>query len=60
MIQNGKWTTVGSIIDNSVTNYTQLELTAGTDYRFRIRAYKTINGNTVWSGYSYVNASTAK
>lgn len=60
MIQNGKWTTVGSIIDNSVTNYTQLELTAGTDYRFRIRAYKTINSNTVWSGYSYVNASTAK
>ena len=60
MIQNGKWTMVGSIIDNSVTNYTQLELTAGTDYRFRIRAYKTINGNTVWSDYSYVNASTAK
>ena len=60
MIKNSKWTTVAMIEDGTATNYSQLKLNPGTAYRFRIRAYKVVNGKKIFSGYSYVNASTAK
>ena len=60
MIKNSKWTTVATIEDGTATNYSQLKLNPGTAYRFRIRAYKVVNGKKIFSGYSYVNASTAK
>ena len=59
MIKNSKWTTVATIEDGTATNYSQLKLSPGTAYRFRIRAYKVVNGKKIFSGYSYVNASTA-
>ena len=59
MIKNSKWTTVATIEDGTATNYSQLKLNPGTVYRFRIRAYKVLNGKKIFSGYSYVNASTA-
>lgn len=40
------------------TSYTKGNLTTGTKYSFKVRAYKTVNGKTTYSGYSKVVSAT--
>ena len=49
---SGKWVQKAKLSDNSSVKYTVSGLTPATSYRFRIRAYKTIGVNTVYSGYT--------
>ena len=36
------------------TSYTKSKLTTGTSYKFKVRAYRTVNGKKVYSSYSKV------
>lgn len=49
---SGKWVQKAKLSDDSSVKYTISGLTPATSYRFRIRAYKTIGVNTVYSGYT--------
>lgn len=49
---SGKWVQKAKLSDNSSVKYTVSGLTPAASYRFRIRAYKTIGVNTVYSGYT--------
>lgn len=60
MLQNGKWITTAKIKGGSTKNYSQLKLASDRAYNFRIRAYKIINGKTVYGSCSYTAAKTAK
>ena len=60
MLQNGKWISTAKIEGGSTKNYSQLKLASDRAYNFRIRAYKIINGKTVYGSYSYTTAKTAK
>lgn len=43
------WKTVITISDSSVLSYTETGLSAGATYKYRVKAYKTINSTTFWS-----------
>lgn len=58
--KNGKWVQTAVISGNNNVSCTVSKLRRNTAYRFRIRSYKTINGKTSHSGYTYVNVRTAK
>ncbi len=47
-----KWVTLTKISKNSTTTYTVKSLKASTNYKYRIRAYKTIGKATQYSAYS--------
>ena len=60
MIKDGKWVLTAKIEGSSTKNYSQLKLASNAAYNFRIRAYKIINGKTVYGAYSYTAAKKAK
>ncbi len=47
-----KWVSLTKISKNSTTTYTVKSLKASTNYKYRIRAYKTISKATQYSAYS--------
>ena len=47
-----KWVTLTKISKNSTTTYTVKSLKASTNYKYRIRAYKTIGKATQYSAYT--------
>ncbi|MBR2422290.1 MAG: leucine-rich repeat protein [Oscillospiraceae bacterium] len=59
MQENGSWSIVKSVTDGSTT-YTKTGLTAGTEYRFKIRAYTEVNGKKTFGDYSATVSSTAQ
>ena len=60
MANGNSWNEIGVLSGNRSIAVAKTKLTPDTAYAFRIRAYKTINGKTVYSDYSYLNARTAK
>ena len=48
----GKYTTLKTITSGSTLQYTNENLNANTTYKYRIRAYKTVNGKKVYGKYS--------
>ncbi len=55
----GEWQVVKTLKDGTVKTYTFSNLKSGKNYKYRIRAYKTINGKTVYGTYtSSVKAKT--
>ena len=52
MYQNGKWTRVGKITNNSTTTFRKAGLKASTVYKFRVRAYKMSGSTAIYSDYS--------
>ncbi len=56
--KNKKWTTIRKVSSNSTVTLSVSGLKAGTNYSFRIRAYKTIGKNTQYSGYTNYTAMT--
>jgi len=59
MQENGSWSIVKSVTDGSTT-YTKTGLTAGTEYRFKIRAYTEVNSKKTFGDYSATVSSTAQ
>ena len=55
-----KWVQVKRYTSNKSTTYTIKGLKAGTTYKFRMRAYKTIGKVNEYSAYTYCNVTTAK
>lgn len=60
MANGNSWNEIGVLSGNRSIAVAKTKLTPDTAYAFRIRAFKTIKGQTVYSGYTYLNARTAK
>ncbi len=56
--KNNKWITIRKVSSNSTVTLSVSGLKAGTNYSFRIRAYKTVGKNTQYSGYTNYTAMT--
>ena len=52
MYQSGKWVRVAKITSNNTTTFRKAGLSASTDYKFRVRAYKMEGKTAVYSEYS--------
>lgn len=52
MYKNGEWTRVGKVANNKTTTYRITGLSASTTYSLRIKAYKIVNGVSLYSAYS--------
>ena len=52
MYQGGKWVRVAKITSNSTTTFRKAGLSASTDYKFRVKAYKMEGKTAVYSDYS--------
>ena len=60
MAVGSSWVKQATIEGSNSVAYAQTKLTPDTAYRFRIRAYKTVDGKKIYSAYTTANASTAK
>ncbi len=58
--KNGKWTQIAVTKSNEQIAYAVNGLAKGTDYNFRIKAYRTLNGTTEFSEYTSITSSTKK
>ena len=56
--KGGKWTQIAKTASNAVVSYTVSGLAADTTYTFRVRAYKTAAGKTIYSEYTRLAAKT--
>ena len=56
--KGGKWTQIAKTSSNAVVSYTVSGLAADTTYTFRVRAYKTAAGKTIYSEYTRLAAKT--
>lgn len=52
--ESSTYTTIKTITDGSTVSYVNTNLNANTTYKYRIRAYKTVNGTETYSLYSDV------
>ncbi len=55
-----KYVKVTTITDNSTTKYKITGLSAGTSYKYKVRAYKKVNGKTYWGKTSTAVTLTTK
>ena len=60
MAVGSNWVKQATIEGGNSVAYAQTKLAPDTAYRFRIRAYKTVDGKKIYSAYTTANASTAK
>ena len=56
--KGGKWVQIAKTSSNAVVSYTVSGLAADTTYTFRVRAYKTAAGKTIYSEYTRLAAKT--
>ena len=56
--KGGKWTQIAKTSSNTAVTYTVNGLKADTTYTFRVRAYKTAAGKTIYSEYARLAAKT--
>ncbi len=60
MAVGSNWVKQATVEGGNSVAYAQTKLAPDTAYRFRIRAYKTVDGKKIYSAYTTANASTAK
>lgn len=58
--KNGKYKLVKTVKKSSTTSCTKGSLKKGKTYYFKIRAYKTVNGKTIYGSYSKVKSIKLK
>ena len=56
--QNGIWTRIARIGENSTTTYRVEKLSAGNTYQFRIRGFGFQGSTPVYGNFTYVNGTT--
>ena len=56
--KGGKWTQIAKTSSNATVTYAVNGLKADTTYTFRVRAYKTAAGKTIYSEYTRLAAKT--
>ena len=60
-VDGGSYSKVADVSSNSTVSWTDTTVSAGHTYRYKIKAYKTYSGSTVYStSYSSVKSITAK
>lgn len=52
--KTGKYTKVKTLTSGNTTSYTNTKLTSKKGYYYKVRAYRTVNGNKVYSSYSSI------
>ena len=55
-----KWKTIKTISGSSTTEYRDSGLSPATKYKYKIKAYKRVNGKAVWGSASIVKNTTTK
>lgn len=58
--ETGEWTYVTQIGSGSTTSYTEKGLKKNTSYQYRIRAYRTVNGEKIFGAYSALAKGSTK
>lgn len=51
---NGDWTLVKTTTSNETLSYTDKNISNGTKYKYKVCAYKDVNGTNVFSAYSNI------
>ncbi len=59
MYSGNKWVRVTKLTSNANVNYTKTGLTAGTSYKFRIRAYNMAGNTALYSSYANITGATS-
>lgn len=54
--QKKAYVTIKTITKGSTTSYTNTDLDAGTTYKYRVRAYKTVSGKKIYGAFSSVKS----
>ena len=52
------WTQIAKITSNSTLTYDVTGLVPSVNYKFRIKAYNTANGTTLYSAYTTISGTT--
>lgn len=50
------YVTIKTITKGTTTSYTNTDLDAGTTYKYRVRAYKTVSGKKIYGAFSSVKS----
>ena len=58
--KNGKYKKVATITKNSTTTYKKTKLSAGKNYYFKVRAYKTVKNKKNYGAYGAVLSTATK
>lgn len=58
MYADSKWKRIARIADGTATQFRYSGLSAGTEYKFRIRTFKFINNIPVYGSYSHISGMT--
>ena len=56
--KGSSWTVIAKITSNATLSYVVTGLTSSTTYKFRIKAYNTANGTTLYSAYTTISGTT--
>ena len=56
--ENGKYTKIKTITDNTITSSASTNLQSGTTYYYKVRSYKIIDGIKQYSEFSLIETST--
>ncbi len=58
MYDGTDWVRVVKLDNNATTAYNVTQLTSGTTYKFRIRAYNMVGSTALYSAYAYIDGTT--
>ncbi len=58
--KSGKYSKIKTVTKGSTLSYTNIKLSKGKTYYYKVKAYKTVDGKKVYSSYSSVKYTKAK
>ena len=58
--KNGKYSKIATLKGNSKVSFTKTGLSKGKTCYFKVKAYKTLDGKTVYGDYSAVKSAKIK
>ncbi|MDU6985059.1 MAG: DUF4430 domain-containing protein [Terrisporobacter othiniensis] len=58
--KSGKYSKIKTVTKGSTLSYTNIKLSKGQTYYYKVKAYKTVDGKKVYSSYSSVKYAKAK
>ena len=58
--KDGKYTAIGSTAKNSAVTFLDKKAATGTTYYYKVRAYRKVNGKTVYGSFSKVKKAVIK
>ena len=58
--KSGKYSKIKTVTKGSTLSYTNIKLSKGKTYYYKVKAYKTVDGKKVYSSYSSVKYAKAK